>query len=98
MNATCTCNNALFTAGATGTNPFCPVHGDPRDTSIANPPDPDTLTLVFTVKVDREGMDLHKREFASHSAQTPAEVLIAEAKAAWESEGLVIEAEGRRTG
>jgi hypothetical protein len=60
-------------------------------------PDPDVLTLVFQVKVDRARIAAYHLTYPGFRGETPAALLIREALNAWHSERLVLEAEGRRS-
>lgn len=83
-------------------NPLCPRHGDPRDTSIAHvlpgdvllpPPstDPDVIRLIFTVRLDREGMRRYLLEYPgfAEEGESAFDTLAREAIAAWDMEGLI---------
>lgn len=59
--------------------------------------DPDVLTLTFQVKLCRDGLAGYYAEYPDFRGETPAQTLIRETIAQWESEALVSDAEGRRS-
>lgn len=53
-------------------------------------PEADVIELRFRVKPNRAGIEEYKDTYPDFRAETPAEVLIREAIAAWDSEGLLV--------
>lgn len=48
------------------------------------PEDPDVVRILFTVHLDRDGLEGYRKRYPDFRAETPYETLVREAVAAWE--------------